>query len=439
MFVTRGAQTTGVHVGEELSDAELGAAILEFYGRPGIAEADRGEAWRMFCTEVAGAPAGRYWPEKTARVFRETGDSGTWCVVAGHFSDRVPVPAEPAVDFPQRLGAVVRRELAALAPNWPRVRSAVIMTTATGRWVVVPHDRGTVSGPAHAVDAGAGPLLTAVRAALADSGGATMSWADSLAAAGIDPHLLRGGAQVMFDELADGSVRLVGEGSAANRPVGERTWTGRADDLAAACAEAGRMLAELPVEHLPPGTPSGTSFGIKCTWLAVRGTSVEEVAAAVGLTGARPAGWDEGVAAADDEQVFVTPPIAGWILVVNTVHVHGAESVAQLSARLGAEVQYFGNHRVSDYAEWARAVDGRLVRHVLCGEGLEPGVHAEEVGVPTPVEIEIGFSATDPGAVWADEDDVMRVAGAWSIDPITLDVVESSPRDGLLGRFGAAG
>ncbi|MEU8664295.1 hypothetical protein [Actinoplanes philippinensis] len=439
MFVTRGVQTTGVHVGEELSDAELGEAILEFYGRPGVAEADRGEAWRTFCADVAGVPVRRYRPEKSARVFRETDDSGTWCVVAGYISDGIPVPVEPAVDFPQRLGAVVRRELAALAPHWPRVRSAVIMTTATGRWVVVPHDDRTVAGPAHAVDAAPGPLLTAVRAALADSGGAAMPWADSLAAAGIDPRLLHGCARVLFDELADGSVRLIGEGSAANRPVAERTWTGRADDLPTACDEAARMLAELPVEHLPPGTPSGTSFGIKRTWLAVRGTSVEEVAAAVGLTGARPAGWDEGVAAADDEQVFVTPPIAGWILVVNTVHVHGAESVAQLSARLGAEVQYFGNHRVSDYAEWARAVDGRLVRHVLCGESLAPGVHAEEEGVPTPVEVEIGFSATDPGAVWADEDDVLRVAGAWSIDPVTLDVVESSPRDGLLGRFDAAG
>ncbi|MFC4063947.1 hypothetical protein, partial [Actinoplanes subglobosus] len=280
------------------------------------------------------------------------------------------------------------------------------------------------------------PLLAAVRAALADSSGEMTPWADGLAAAGVDPRLFRGCAEVLFDELADGSVRLTGAGSAGNRPVAERTWTGRADDLAAACDELARMLAGLPVEHLPPGTPSGTSFGIKRTWLAVRGSSVEEVAAAVGLTGARAAGWDEGVAATyDDGQVFVTPPIAGWILVVNTVHGHGAPSVADLSARLGTEVQFFGNHRVSDYAEWARAVDGQLIRHVYCGESLGPDVLCEEEGVPTPVEIEIGFTESEPGTTWADEDDVLRVAGAWSIDPTSLDVIESSPRDGLLGRF----
>jgi hypothetical protein len=300
------------------------------------------------------------------------------------------------------------------------------------------------SSPVRAVDTEAGPLLTAVRAALAESGAETAdtavtakttSYADGLAAAGIDPRWLDGCAEVMFDELSDGSVRLVGVGSAGNRAIAERTWLGRADDLAAACDEAARMLRELPVEHLPPGTPSGRSFGIKRTWLAVRGSSVEEVAAAVGLTGSREAGWDEGVASADGDRVFVSPPITGWILVVNTVHGFDAPSTPVLSARLGTEVQYFGNHRVSGYAEWARAADGRLVRHVLCAEALTPGEEElYESGVPTPVETEMGY----PGAGWADEDDVMRVAGAWSIAPTTLDVIESSPRSGLLGRFGEA-
>lgn len=106
--------------------------------------------------------------------------------------------------------------------------------------------------------------------------------------------------------------------------------------------------------------------------------------------------------------------------------------MARLSARLGTEVQFFGNHRVSDYAEWARAVDGRLVRHVLCTEDNE---RCHQEGTPTPVEVELGFSAADPGSGWADEDDVLRVAGVWSIDPTALCVLASGPGPGLIGHL----
>ncbi|GAA2853058.1 hypothetical protein Acy02nite_51000 [Actinoplanes cyaneus] len=192
------------------------------------------------------------------------------------------------------------------------------------------------------------------------------------------------------------------------------------------------MIADLPVEHLPPGTSAGASFGIKKTWLAIRGSTVEQVAAAIGVTGGREAGWDEGVEAAAGDRVFVSPPAGGWIFVVNAGCRFDGSSVASLSGLLGTEVQYFGNHRVSDYAEWALAVDERLLRHVYCSETSES---CEETGTPTPVEIELGFSATEPGGKWADQDDVMRVAADWSIDPNALSVIASSPCRGLVGHL----
>ncbi|KUL23948.1 hypothetical protein [Actinoplanes awajinensis] len=82
-------------------------------------------------------------------------------------------------------------------------------------------------------------------------------------------------------------------GSAGNQPVAGQTWLGRADDLATVCAAAVRMIADLPVEHLPPGTPAGVSFGVKRTWLAVRGGTVEQIAAAIGLHDGTETGWDD--------------------------------------------------------------------------------------------------------------------------------------------------
>ncbi|GLY05291.1 hypothetical protein Acsp01_56700 [Actinoplanes sp. NBRC 101535] len=419
LFVTRGRFTTGVAVP---SRDRLGETILQLYK---LSSWDKADSWRAFCEDAAGVPARRYQPEKSARVYLS--EDG-WHVAVDLFGPEETLPSPPADDLPQRLGATVCRLLDATAPNWPALRKAVIRTMATGELLVMPVERGFAVGPARV----ASPH-EALPTALADSDrepGEAPNYAEALAEAGINRRLLDGCAAVHVEELSTGEVRLTGTGSAGNRPVAERTWLGRADDLTTVCAEAVQMIKGLPVEHLPPGTPAGTDFGMKRTWLAVRDSTVDQVAAAIGLTAARPADWDEGVAAADDDQVFVSPSISGWIFVVNAARGFDGSSVASLSARLGTEVQYFGNHRVVAYAEWALAVDGHLVRHVLCSEDSEI---ADETGAPTPVELALGFSPATPGARFADEDDVMLVAAAWSLDPNTLSVTVSSPGPGLLG------
>ncbi|BCY09984.1 hypothetical protein [Actinoplanes sp. L3-i22] len=430
-FVTRGRLTTGVAVDGDAAGAGLGEAILRLYALDPESYRDEQASWRRFCADVVGVPAWRYRPEKSARVFLS---DDTWQVAVDPAGPEAEMPVGAVGDVPHELGAMVRGVLDAAEPRWPAIRQAMIMTLATGRLIVMPVVAATVVGPVFTAEPAV--LLAAVRAALAESDrdrGENPEYAEALAAAGIDWHLLNGCATVHLEELSTGSARLTGAGSAGNRPVAERTWLGSAGDLAAVCAEAGRMIADLPVEHLPPGTPAGTSFGIKQCWLAVRASTVERVAAAIGLAGGTATGWAEGVPAARGGQVFVSPPAGGWIFVVNAGRWSGGRSVASLSAELGTEVQYFGNHRVADYAEWALAVDGRLVRHVYCSESTEEG--CEETGAPTPVEIEMGFSATEPGGMWADQDDVMRVAAAWSIDPHALGVIESSPRPGLLGHL----
>jgi hypothetical protein len=166
----------------------------------------------------------------------------------------------------------------------------------------------------------------------------------------------------------------------------------------------------------------------------VRGGATEEIADAVGLDDRVESGWDEGVEAAYRRKVFVSPPTGGWVFVVGQLLPFEGTSVAALSARLGTEVQFFGSYRVSDTHDWASAIDGRLVRRMHY-DGCS-GTFEQE-GELTPVEAGLEIPET-PDDEWGgvSEQDVMRVADAWSIDPNTLDLVESSGGKGLIGIVG---
>lgn len=196
------------------------------------------------------------------------------------------------------------------------------------------------------------------------------------------------------------------------------------------------MIATLPTRHLPPGTPSRAPFGYKCGWLAVRDSTLDRVASAIGLADARSTGWDEGVDAAYRGEVFVSPPTAGWVFVVGKGLLDDAPDVAGLSARLGTEVQLFRTYRVPEHHEWILARDGRVVRRLRCvGETGE----FHQAGVPTPIETHLGIPAMTVDDWDIDEQTVMKVAAAWSINHVTLDVVESSATTGCLGSMWTAG
>ena len=101
-----------------------------------------------------------------------------------------------------------------------------------------------------------------------------------------------------------------------------------------------------------------------------------------------------------------------------------------LGGRFG-EVQYFGTHRVVDYHAWARASDGWVIRsYAWLGER---GDVLQDVGPKTPEEEELGFRFIDSTTAEADrddielpgEEDVMRIAGRWSLNPQEIDAYNS--------------
>jgi hypothetical protein len=186
-------------------------------------------------------------------------------------------------------------------------------------------------------------------------------------------------------------------------------------------------------------------FGYKTGWLAVRDGDADAVLAQLGGEAIGPIGWREGIRQAYDtpNTVAVTPLLPGadggkWLLVVGWWLAAGHESIdtAALSRALGREVQLFVTHRVVELHRWERAVDGSIVRSFeYIGE---KGEVTRWTGDLDDVERAIGLPATfDPDrapeeedyAVIVGEQDVMRVAGAWSVDPTSL---EGQPAPGPL-------
>ena len=186
------------------------------------------------------------------------------------------------------------------------------------------------------------------------------------------------------------------------------------------------------------------AFGYKTIWLAVRTESPRAVVEALGGK-SRPATWREGLA--ETTGLFVTPSIDGWVLVTgnleaaDTTDPSTALSLPKaLSTGLATEVQYFGTHRLVEWHSWARVVRGEVVR--AYGYVGESGKTLFVVGKATVDELALNFDFFDersPDASnagywertdlrYPGEEDVMRIAGRWSVDPTTLG------ERGALGR-----
>jgi hypothetical protein len=183
-------------------------------------------------------------------------------------------------------------------------------------------------------------------------------------------------------------------------------------------------------------------FGGKQAWLAVASHDQEALLAALELRDLGPVPWREGIDLAylTDDRVAITPPLPGardtdWILATGRRLMRPGVSVdvVGLSATLGAEVQYFATHRVTELHRWQRAAGGELIR--AFGYVGQTGEVTSWHGEPGPAERDAGLPAEldDESTVLVGEKDVLKVAAAWSIDPTTLT---GRPASGPL-RLGA--
>jgi hypothetical protein len=195
-------------------------------------------------------------------------------------------------------------------------------------------------------------------------------------------------------------------------------------------------------------TDTMRGFGYKTAWLAVRVDGADEtrreeasdfVFASLGAKPRKDVDWLSGLdrSYVSDEWLVATPLLPGtqnshWLLVVGRRLLLREDQVdpVGLSIVLDTEVQYFGTHRVVEYHRWTRAVRGILVRSfAYLGEAGEVKTW---IGDPDNTELAIGLPPAEPGSdhsLVIGEDDVMRVARAWSVDPTSL---EGQPATGPL-------
>jgi hypothetical protein len=173
-------------------------------------------------------------------------------------------------------------------------------------------------------------------------------------------------------------------------------------------------------------------FGRKTAWLAVRSGDADDTLAALGSHRHKEVDWRSGLdrAYVADDWLAVTPPLASrpaestWLLITGRWLLLNEAWIdpVELSERLGTDVQFFATDRVAEYHRWSRAVKGILVRSfAYLGQSGEVVVWS---GDPDDTERSLGLpvGAPDPDdSILVGEDDVLRIAAAWSIDPAALD------------------
>lgn len=173
-------------------------------------------------------------------------------------------------------------------------------------------------------------------------------------------------------------------------------------------------------------------FGPKLGWLAVPGDEATRILEALGGRGAEDSPWRAGVDSAyrNADLVVATPPLPGadgraWTLVCGRYLLVNEKWIdpADLSTALDREVQFFATYRVSELHRWERAIGGTTRRSFrFVGE---IGEVTDWRGDPDDTELQIGLPARyDPSAgahVMVGEQDVLRVAKAWSVDPTAID------------------
>lgn len=190
-------------------------------------------------------------------------------------------------------------------------------------------------------------------------------------------------------------------------------------------------------EDLPDISILVNSFGYKMSWLAIKNATPEAIIQNLELPDVQVVDWDNGINKVyeyhgrPNNTIFLTPNIRGWVFVVG-MYVCDLnkpdgklewlkERMMELSKVFG-EVQAFATHRVSEYHHWILVRDGKVIR-CFAFEGGGNGVTHNE-GKPTEEEKMFDWDHLADykhGKPWyPDEDDVMNLAGKWSINPETI-------------------
>lgn len=179
-------------------------------------------------------------------------------------------------------------------------------------------------------------------------------------------------------------------------------------------------------------------FGYKIVWIAVKTNNKSELSKIIGLKNVKPSNWTRGIENAYDKSVFITPQIGEWTLAVgmglpfgdNQESIEKLEEILNKLSSVFGEAHFFGTHRVVEYHNWMKSVNGKMERiYSYIGESLK---NIKVYGKPTETESKLNlFNSFSEEAKsdkyynrkdleYADEKLVMKVAESWSVNPTKL-------------------
>ncbi|WP_316572239.1 hypothetical protein [Neobacillus sp. YIM B06451] len=185
-----------------------------------------------------------------------------------------------------------------------------------------------------------------------------------------------------------------------------------------------RKPVDARVFDAKPDMPVG--FGYKSQWYAVKTENTDEVAKELNLTSIQAANWATGMWGAQEDYYFVTPPVRGWTIVVNSFMPDISDStddgplktIQYLSRKYG-EAYYFGTHRVVDYHAWAKAINGEIVRaYGYLGESGETLINQGKLTSEELIHNYVYTELDHEEPILPDEEHVLTLSKEWAIDPL---------------------
>ncbi len=185
-----------------------------------------------------------------------------------------------------------------------------------------------------------------------------------------------------------------------------------------------------------------------CRWLSIQSSEPIRVQEALQLHKTTPCSWLEALTFSQDQQLFITPPVNGWILVLGSGLPSPSYDVdkcyvllLELSRKLG-EIQFFSANRISNHHAWAQARDGRIVRayawngQTIWNEGAMTRAEADlHLTCFDYAEAPQSFEDAMNNPVVINTQRVSRLASRWSIDPSSIDPYTLRERHGIAGKL----
>ena len=189
-------------------------------------------------------------------------------------------------------------------------------------------------------------------------------------------------------------------------------------------------------------------FPAPSRWLAIKSTHPQVVQAALGLHKPTPCSWEEGLTIAQDQKLFISPPLAGWILVMGSRLPEPADDVdkcfrfiVELSRKLG-QVQFFSANRAVNHHAWVQAHYGHVQRaYAWAGKTLWNQGRVTQAEIDLRLKCfdyaeaapRIHFAHSDPACLNTER--VPLLAARWSVDPNAIDARMLKESQGIAGEL----